>query len=76
MTKTLGQGPKEKLASMIRMRKGLGVDSGAADLAILLGLLALILLMASLGSLRVVHYVSANGASPEQKGAEGAFRGI
>ena len=61
VTKTLGQRLKEKLASMIWIGKGLTVDIGAADHVMPLGWLAWMLVVASLGSLRGVHYVSANG---------------
>ena len=55
---------------MIRIRKGLTVDSGAADHVMPIGWLAWILVVASLASLRGIHYVSANGARIPKKGEQ------
>ena len=52
---------KRKSASMIQNKKGLTIDSGAADHVMPLGWLAWILMVASAGSLRGLHYVAASG---------------
>ena len=52
---------KKKLESMVKVKKGLTVDSGAADHVMPLGWIAWIIVVASLGSLRGLHYVSASG---------------
>ena len=46
---------------MIEVRKGLTIDSGAADHVMPLGWLTWIIVMASAGSLRGLHYVAASG---------------
>ena len=50
-----------RLAGMIKIRKGLTIDSGAADHVMPLGWLAWIIMVASAGSLRRLHYVAASG---------------
>ena len=61
---------KTKLEEMVKVRKGLTVDSGAADHVMPLGWLAWILITASLGSLRGLHYVSASGNRMPNKGEQ------
>ena len=68
--KTLGQKLQEKLKSMIRIRRGFTVDSGAADHVMPLGWLAWIIVTASLGSLSGVNFISANGAKIPNKGEQ------
>ena len=52
---------KEKLESMVKIRRGLTVDSGAADHVMPLSWLTWIVMTMSLGALRGLHYVSASG---------------
>ena len=52
---------RRRLAGMIKIRKGLTIDSGAADHVMPLGWLAWIVMVASAGSLRGLHYVAASG---------------
>ena len=52
---------RRRLAGMIKIRKGLTIDSGAADHVMPLGWLAWIVMVASAGSLRCLHYVAASG---------------
>ena len=68
--KTLGQRIKEKIKTMIKIRRGFTVDSGAADHVMPLGWLAWILVTASLGSLSGVNFISANGAKIPNKGEQ------
>ena len=63
-------GLKAKLEKILRIRKGLTVDSGAADHVMPLGWLTWILTTASLGSLRGLHYVSASGNRLPNKGEQ------
>ena len=55
---------------MIRVRKGFTVDSGAADHVMPLGWLAWLIVTASLGSIRGVNFISANGARIPNKGEQ------
>ena len=57
----LAQRLAKKLANMVRIRKGLTVDSGAADHVMPIGWLIMFVVMASLGSKRGLHYVAADG---------------
>ena len=66
--KTLGQRIKEKIKTMIKIRRGFTVDSGAADHVMPLGWLAWILVTASLGSISGVNFISANGAKNPKQG--------
>ena len=52
---------RERLKGMIQIKKGLTIDSGAADHVMPLGWLVWILVVASAGSLRGLHYVAASG---------------
>ena len=52
---------REKLASMVKIRRGLTVDSGAADHVMPISWLTWILMTMSLGALRGLHYASASG---------------
>ena len=54
---------KKKLSGMMKVRRGLTVDSGAADHVIPIGWLPTILfaVMQSIGSKAGLHYVAANG---------------
>ena len=61
---------KKKLQSMIRVKKGLTIDSGAADHVMPLGWLAWILVVASAGSLKGLHYVAASGTRIPNKGQQ------
>ena len=61
--KSTGQRLREKILSMIRIRKGFTVDSGAADHVMPLGWLAWLIVTASFGSLRGINFISANGAN-------------
>ena len=58
--KTLAEKLKEKLVSMVQVRRGLSVDSGAADHVLPLTWLAWLVITASVGSLKGPHY-SATG---------------
>ena len=66
--KSIGQKLREKLQSMIRIRKGFTVDSGAADHVMPLGWLVWLAVTASFGSLRGVNFFLANGAKIPNKG--------
>ena len=68
--KSVGQRLKEKLASMIRIRRGFTVDSGAADHVMPLGWLAWLAVTASFGSLSGMNFISANGARIPNKGQQ------
>ena len=61
---------KAKLEKMVKVKKGFTVDSGAADHVMPLGWLAWILVTASLGSMRGLHYVSASGNRLPNKGEQ------
>ena len=58
---SIAQKVKRKLMSMIKIKKGLSVDSGAADLVIPIGWLLMFLVVKSIGSIRGLHYVAADG---------------
>ena len=55
---------------MIREKKGLTIDSGAADHVMPLGWLAWIIVMASAGSMKGLHYVAASGTRIPNKGQQ------
>ena len=61
---------KKRLTSMIQIKKGLTIDSGAADHVMPLGWLAWIMVVASAGSLRGLHYVAASGTRIPNKGQQ------
>ena len=52
---------KQKLMNMVRIKKGLAVDLGAADHVMPIGWLVMFLVMKSIGSIRGLHYVAADG---------------
>ena len=52
---------RKKLQGMVQIKKGLTIDSGAADHAMPLGWLLWILVVASAGSIKGLHYVAASG---------------
>ena len=58
---SLAQRLSKKIMNMVRIRKGLTVDSGAADHVMPIGWLVMFIVMASLGSKRGLHYVAADG---------------
>ena len=58
---SLAQKLGKKIMNMVRIRKGLTVDSGAADHVMPIGWLVMFIVMASLGSKRGLHYVAADG---------------
>ena len=58
---SLAQKLSKKIMNMVRIRKGLTVDSGAADHVMPIGWLVMFIVMASLGSKRGLHYVAADG---------------
>ena len=58
---SLAEKLKEKLKSMVKIRRGLTVDSGAADHVMPISWLTWIVMTMSLGALRGLHYVSASG---------------
>ena len=68
--KSIGEKLRERIASMIRVRKGFTIDSGAADHVMPLGWLAWIIVTASLGSIGGVNFISANGAKIPNKGEQ------
>ena len=68
--KSIGRRLQEKLASMIRIKRGFTIDSGAADHVIPLGWLAWIVVTASRGSLAGMNFISANGAKIPNKGEQ------
>ena len=70
MKKSIGQRLREQLSSMIRIRRGFTIDSGAADHVMPLGWLTWIGVMASAGSLRGLHYVAASGTRIPNKGQQ------
>ena len=61
---------KAKLEKMVKVRKGFTIDSGAADHVIPLGWIAWIIVTASAGSLRGLHYISASGNRLPNKGEQ------
>ena len=52
---------RKKIAGMVKIRKGLTVDSGAADHVMPGGWLLMSIVLKSIGSIRGVHYVAADG---------------
>ena len=50
-----------KFMDMVKIKKGLIVDSGAADHVIPIGWLLMFLVVKSIGSIRGLHYVAADG---------------
>ena len=58
---SLAQKLSKKLMNMVRIRKGLTVDSGAADHVMPIGWLVMFIVMASIGSKKGLHYVAADG---------------
>ena len=58
---SIAQKLKAKLSKMIKVRKGLTVDSGAADHVMPIGWLVMFVIMKSIGSIRGLHYVAADG---------------
>ena len=52
---------KDRIACMTKVRRGLTVDSGAADHVLPISWLTWIVLMASAGSMKGLHYISASG---------------
>ena len=58
---SLAQKLKRKPMGIVEVRKGLTVDSGAADHATPIGWLLMFLVVKLLGSIRGLHYVAADG---------------
>jgi hypothetical protein len=58
---SIAQKVKRKLMNMVKIKKGLTVDSGAADHVMPIGWLLMFLVVKSLGMLRGLHYVAADG---------------
>jgi hypothetical protein len=52
---------RKKIAGMVKIRKGLTVDSGAADHVMPVGWLIMFIVLKSIGSIKGVHYVAADG---------------
>ena len=52
---------KKRLQSMIKIKKGFTIDSGAADHVMPMGWLTWLIVVASAGSRRGLHYVAASG---------------
>ena len=61
---------KAKLEKMVKGRKGLTVDSGAADHVMPIDWLTWIVVTASMGSIRGLHYVSASGNRLPNRGEQ------
>ena len=55
---------------MVKVRKGLTVDSGAADHVMPIGWLLMVLVVKSLGSIRGLHYVATDGIRIANKGQQ------
>ena len=53
---------RKKIAGMVKIRKGLTVDSGAADHVMPIGWLIMFMVMKSIGQIRGLCYVAANGS--------------
>ena len=53
---------RKRLQGMVQIKKGLTIDSGAADHVMPLGWLIWILVVLSAGSLKCLHYVAASGS--------------
>ena len=58
---SLAERLRKKISSMVKIRKGLTVDSGAADHVMPVGWLIMFIVLKSIGSIRGVHYVAADG---------------
>ena len=69
---SIAQNIRKKLAGIIKIRRGLTVDSGAADHAIPIGWLPALLfaVMQSIGSRSGLHYVAANGTRTPKVGQQ------
>ena len=67
---SLGEKLRMRIQNMIKVRKGFTIDSGAADHVMPIGWLAWILVVASLGQLKGLHYVSASGTRMPNKGQQ------
>ena len=61
---------KAKLEKMVKVRKGLTVDSGAADHVMPIDWLTWIVVTSSMGSIRGLHYVSASGNRLPNRGEQ------
>jgi hypothetical protein len=61
---------RKRLQSMVQIKKGLTIDSGAADHVMPLGWLIWILVVASAGSLKGLHYVAASGTRISNMGQQ------
>ena len=58
---SLAEKLRKKLSNMVKIRKGLTVDSGAADHVMPVGWLIMFVVLKSIGAIRGVHYVAADG---------------
>ena len=58
---SLAQKVKRNIMNMIKIKKGLTVDSGAADHVMPIGWLLMFLVVKSIGAIRGLHYVAADG---------------
>ena len=58
---SLAERLRKKISSMVKIRKGLTVDSGAADHVMPVGWLIMFIVLKSIGSIKGVHYVAADG---------------
>ena len=58
---SITQKVKRKLMDMVKIKKGLTVDSGAADHMMPIGSLLMFLVVKSIGSIRGLHYLAAGG---------------
>ena len=58
---SLAERLRKKLSNMTKIRKGLTADSGAADHVMPVGGLIMSIVLKSLGAMRGVHYVAAEG---------------
>ena len=58
---SIAQKVKRKLMNMVKIKKGLTVHSGAADHVTPIGWLLMFLVVKSLGMIRGLHYVAADG---------------
>ena len=67
---SLAERLRAKIARMIKVRKGLTVDSGAADHVMPVGWLLMLLVVKSLGSIRGLHYVAADGTRIANRGQQ------
>ena len=67
---SLAQRLRAKISKMVKIRKGLTVDSGAADHVMPIGWLIMFLVVKSVGSIRGLHYVAADGTRIPNKGQQ------